>query len=189
LLKLAAIAEGKPEGDYYRHVIGGMLRQDLDTDLFEKWEVVTDAQFPDAKKALAEFTWKACKNTKSNAIVLGREYKDGCFQVLGMGAGQPNRVDALRKLSVTKAEENLKRFYENGDYDTSEEDFLKDEFANAVMGSDAFFPFADTIETAASYGIKYIVQPGGSKRDDEVIAACNDNGIAMVFTGMRHFLH
>jgi len=189
LLRLPAIAEGKPEGDCYRHVLGGMLKQDLDAEMFEKWDVVTDAQFPNAKKALAEFTWKACKNTKSNAIVLGREYKDGYFQVLGMGAGQPNRVDSLRKLSVTKAEENLKRFYENGDQSGSEEEFLKDQFANAVMASDAFFPFADTIESAASYGIKFIVQPGGSKKDDEVIAACNDNGIAMVFTGMRHFLH
>jgi phosphoribosylaminoimidazolecarboxamide formyltransferase/IMP cyclohydrolase len=189
LLKLPQITQGKPESGYFRHVLGGMLKQDLDTALFEKWEVVTEAQFPDAKKALAEFTWKACKNTKSNAIVLGREYRDGYYQVVGMGAGQPNRVDSLRKLSVTKAEENLKRFYENGDYKESEEDFLKEQFANLVMASDAFFPFADTVEAAASYGIKFIVQPGGSKKDDEVIAACNENGIAMVFTGMRHFLH
>ncbi|MFC1581915.1 bifunctional phosphoribosylaminoimidazolecarboxamide formyltransferase/IMP cyclohydrolase [Planctomycetota bacterium] len=189
VLRLPAIAEGKGEAAAYRHVAGGMLKQDLDVALFEKWDVVTKTEFPDSKKALAEFTWKACKNTKSNAIVLGREYKTGCYQVVGMGAGQPNRVDSLRKLSVTKAEENLRRFYSKGDFSISEEDFLKEEFANLVMASDAFFPFADTIETAASYGLKYIVQPGGSKKDDEVIAACNENGIAMVCTGMRHFLH
>ena len=83
---------------------------------------------------------KACKWTKSNSIVLCREYKPGCFQVMGMGAGQPNRVDSLRKLAVTKAEENLKRYYANGTFDEYEEDFLKREFANMVMASDAFFP-------------------------------------------------
>ncbi len=189
LLKIPAMGSGEPDTTAFRPVIGGLLKQDRDKQLKEKWECVTKAQMDDSKLALAEFAYKACKWTKSNAIVLCREYKPGCFQVMGMGAGQPNRVDSLRKLAVTKAEENLKRYYEKGDYDVSEEEFLKNEFANMVMASDAFFPFADTIETAASYGIKYIVQPGGSKKDDEVIAACDSNGIAMVCTGMRHFLH
>ena len=115
--------------------------------------------------------------------------RDHFADLLPWLANPPNRIDSLRKLSVTKAEENLKRFYANGDIEGSEEDFLKNEFTNLVLASDAFFPFADTIEAAASYGIKFIVQPGGSKRDDDVIAECDKHGIAMVCTGMRHFLH
>jgi len=116
---------------------------------------------------------------KSNAILLVREYAPGQFAVLGMGAGQPNRVDAVRKLAVTKAKENI---IELG-LDES------DTMANAVLISDAFFPFPDNIHNAAAAGIKFIVEPGGSKRDDEVIAAANEYGIALAFTGMRHFKH
>jgi len=90
---------------------------------------------------------------------------------------------------VPKAEENLKRFHAAAKGKETEAAFLKREFSGLVMASDAFFPFADTIGVAAEYGIKYIVQPGGSKKDDEVVAACDKHGIAMVFTGTRHFYH
>ncbi len=189
ILKIPAFGSGTPEKTMYRHVVGGMLKQDRDRELWSKWETATKARFPAAKKALAEFTWKACKWTKSNAIVLGREYKPGFFQVAGMGAGQPNRIDSLRKLAVPKACENLKRFHAASGSKETEDAFVKREIAGLVMASDAFFPFADTIGAAAEYGIRFIVQPGGSKKDDEVVSACDKHGIAMVLTGTRHFYH
>jgi len=146
--------------------------------------VVTEGAFDESKKALAEFGLKAAKHTKSNAIVLVQEYKPGGYRVLGMGAGQPNRVDALRKLSVTKAIENLKT--ENPDITDDE---ISKVIGDCVFISEAFFPFADSIDEAHAVGAKYIVQPGGSIRDDEVIDACNKHGIAMAFTAMRHFRH
>jgi len=167
-----------------KQINGGLLVQDVDTDLMEKWEVVTDGAFDESKKALAEFGIKAAKHTKSNAIVLVQEYKPGGYRVLGMGAGQPNRVDALRKLSVTKAIENLKT--ENPDI-TDEE--IAKVIGDCVFISEAFFPFADSIDEAHAVGAKYIVQPGGSIRDNEVVDACNKHGIAMAFTAMRHFKH
>ena len=167
-----------------KQINGGLLVQEIDTQLMQSWSVPTKAAFDESKQALAEFGIAAAKHTKSNAIVLVQEYKPGQFRVLGMGAGQPNRVDALRKLSVSKAVENLK----------TEQPEITDEQIQAVIGdcvfvSEAFFPFADSIDAAHEMGAKYIVQPGGSIRDDEVIAACNKYGIAMAFTGMRHFKH
>ena len=101
-----------------------------------------------------------------------------------MGAGQPNRVDALKKLAVSKAIENLKD--ENNQISDEE---IRDIISKCVFVSEAFFPFADSIEAANEMGAKFIVQPGGSIRDDEVIDACNKYGISMAFTGMRHFKH
>ena len=167
-----------------KQINGGLLVQEIDTDLIHDWKVPTKAAFDSSKEALAQFGIAAAKHTKSNAIVLVQEYKPGQFRVLGMGAGQPNRVDSLRKLAVSKAVENLK----------TEQSDITDEQIQAVIGdcvfvSEAFFPFADSIDAAHEMGAKYIVQPGGSIRDDEVIAACNKYGIAMAFTGMRHFKH
>jgi phosphoribosylaminoimidazolecarboxamide formyltransferase/IMP cyclohydrolase len=115
--------------------------------------------------------------------VLAQEYGPGVYRVVGMGAGQPNRVDSLRKLSITKARENFA-----AEQKTTDGDFIK-EFSELVLASDAYFPFPDNIEEAHKAGIRYIVEPGGSKRDNEVIEACNKYGIAMVFTGTRHFRH
>jgi phosphoribosylaminoimidazolecarboxamide formyltransferase/IMP cyclohydrolase len=106
-----------------------------------------------------------------------------------MGAGQPNRVDAVRKLALTKAQENIDALFDKDTYGQSPRTFAADILHEAVLVSDAFFPFPDNIENAAKAGIRYIVQPGGSKRDEEVIAACDQFGIAMAFTGMRHFKH
>ncbi len=189
LIKLDVARIGKPDDPVYKQVLGGMLMQDPDNDLWEKWETVTKAEFPENKKNLAQFSMIACKNTKSNAIVLCEEYEAGFYHVLGMGAGQPNRVDSLRKLSSTKARENLENTFNESGVDSDKEEWIKSRMAEAVMASDAFFPFDDTVRKAAELGVRYIVQPGGSVRDDEVIAAADELGVAMVFTGMRHFLH
>ena len=167
-----------------KQINGGLLVQDVDTQILEKWEVPTKKPFDDSKKELALFGIAAAKHTKSNAIVLVQEYKPGQFRVLGMGAGQPNRVDALRKLSVSKAVENLRT--ENPDITEAE---IQQVIGECVFVSEAFFPFADSIDAANEMGAKFIVQPGGSIRDDEVIDACNKYGIAMAMTNMRHFKH
>ena len=111
------------------------------------------------------FAWKVAKFVKSNAIVYVKNK-----QTIGIGAGQMSRVISAEIANLKAAEEGL-------------------EVKNAVMASDAFFPFRDGIDKAASSGIAAIIQPGGSIKDDEVIAAANEYGIAMVFTGMRHFRH
>ncbi len=167
-----------------KQINGGLLVQDLDTEILESWNVPTKVPFADNKKELALFGIAAAKHTKSNAIVLVQEYKEGQFRVLGMGAGQPNRVDALKKLSVSKAVENLKT--ENPDIS---EDEIQKIIGECVFVSEAFFPFADSIDAASEMGAKFIVQPGGSIRDDEVVDACNKYGIAMAMTNMRHFKH
>ena len=115
---------------------------------------------------------------------------DGGFQLVGMGSGQPNRVDAIRRLAIPKALEVLK---EGGakSSDVLSQEFAKcgPEFAKCVLASDAFFPFPDSVEEIHKAGIHFIVQPGGSIRDAEVIAACDKLGIAMALTGRRHFRH
>ncbi len=182
-------AEGDKDKKTFRAITGGMLVQDRDSELTSKFEVVTEKSFPDNYQQLAEFTLVACKHTKSNGIVLGREYAPGKFMIMGMGAGQPNRVDSMRKLSIPKAKENLKREFEalgqTGDFDS----WAEQEIQKMVMVSDGFFPFDDTVREAARYGVKYIVQPGGSMRDEDSIKACNELGIAMAFSGLRHFNH
>lgn len=173
----------------FRAITGGILVQDRDSQLLDKFEVVTEKQFPDGYRQLAEFGLVACKHTKSNGIVLSREYQPGKFQVMGMGAGQPNRVDSMRKLSIPKTLENLKREFEFLELDVDFETWSQQEVEKMVMVSDGFFPFDDTVREAATFGIKYIVQPGGSMRDADSIAACNELGIAMAFSGLRHFNH
>ncbi len=181
ILQVPPISSGQSGKYTYRHIIGGMLEQERDTSLYQEWKVATQSGFPEERKLLAEFAWKAVKHTKSNAIILAREYKPSQFQVVGMGAGQPNRIDSLQKLAITKAHENLKEI--------CGEKNIEREMSELVMASDAFFPFDDIILVAAENGIRYIVQPGGSLRDDQVIATADRMGISVVFTGMRHFLH
>jgi len=189
LVKLDIPGIGTPNAPVYRQALGGMLRQTPDNGIWERWDVVTKRDFPESMKELSRFAMVACKNTKSNAIVLCREYKQGCWQVLGMGAGQPNRVDSLRKLAVPKARENLEIAFDEENPGGDREEWIAAQMGAAVMASDAFFPFDDTVREAAAAGIRAIVQPGGSVRDQEVIAAADELGIAMAFTGMRHFLH
>jgi len=121
---------------------------------------------------LAKFGITACKHLKSNAIAVVTENSNGSFWLTGAGMGQPNRLDSLRHLTMPRF--NTKKGLE---------------IENSVLISDAFFPFRDSIEAANEYGVKYIVEPGGSIRDSEVIEACNEFGIAMAFTGRRHFKH
>ena len=184
LLKLRApMAKAAPR-KMIKDINGGILVQDVDTGLVADWKVVTKTSFDDSKKALAEFGIAAAKHTKSNAIMIVQEYRPGQFRVLGMGAGQPNRVDALRKLAVAKAIENLK--LQNPEISDAE---IAKTIGECIFVSEAFFPFADSIDEAHAVGARYIVQPGGSIRDEEVVAACDQYGIAMAFTGMRHFKH
>jgi phosphoribosylaminoimidazolecarboxamide formyltransferase/IMP cyclohydrolase len=147
-----------------RSVDGGLLVQDADTvaGRNEAWQAVTDAQPTDAQWADLEFAWQVCAAVSSNAIVFAKD-----LQALGIGAGQQNRVDSVR-IATTRSAVRA-----NG----------------GVLASDAFFPFRDNIDVAAEAGIKAIIQPGGSIRDQDSIDACNEHGIAMVVTGTRHFRH
>ena len=156
----------------YRSISGGMLVQDEDEGPDAEFRNVTEKQFDDTKMDLARFGVVACKHLKSNAIALVTKNEDGSFWLTGAGMGQPNRLDSLRALTIPRF--NLKEGVK---------------IEESVVISDAFFPFKDSIEAANEYGIKYIVEPGGSIRDNEVIEACNEFGIAMVFTGTRHFKH
>ena len=162
-----------------RQINGGTLTQDADLNAPEGWETVTRAAIPDSLRPVAGFGIRVCKHLKSNAILLAWEYASGHYAVLGMGAGQPNRVDAMRKLALEKARENIAR----RGLDPAQV------LAQTVLVSDAFFPFPDNIEAAAAFGVKHIVEPGGSKKDADCIAAADAAGIAMAFTGCRHFLH
>jgi phosphoribosylaminoimidazolecarboxamide formyltransferase/IMP cyclohydrolase len=112
------------------------------------------------------FAWKVCKHVRSNAIVVTRD-----CATIGIGAGQMSRVDSVR-IAVEKARQNR-----------------PDQLDGAVMASDAFFPFPDGPQAAIEGGVQAIIQPGGSRRDEEVIEACNQAGVAMVITGRRHFRH
>lgn len=165
----------------YKHVIGGMLVQDRDDLVWEKFESATKVAFPAGKKALAEFTWKACKHLKSNAIAIGAEYAPGQYSLVGAGMGQPNRIDSNQKLAQPRVIDWLSR--EMASVDSSAA------ISEMVLCSDAFFPFPDNVEAAHAFGIKYIVQPGGSVKDDLSIAKCDELGIAMAMTGTRHFRH
>ena len=156
----------------YRSISGGLLIQDEDEAQETEFKNVTKIQFDQSKMNLSKFGIVACKHLKSNAIALVTQNTDGSFWLTGAGMGQPNRLDSLRQLTIPRF--NLK-------------DGIKIE--DSVLISDAFFPFRDSVEAANEFGIKYIVEPGGSIRDEEVIAACDEFGIAMVFTGMRHFKH
>ena len=156
----------------YRSINGGMLVQYEDEEVDTKFESVTKKKFDSKKINLARFGVTACKYLKSNAIAMVTETKEGSFWLTGAGMGQPNRLDSLRYLTMPRFE------MKEGAY-----------VADSVLISDAFFPFRDSIEAANEYGVKYIVEPGGSIRDQEVIDACDEYGIAMVFTGRRHFKH
>ena len=173
----------------YRHIEGGILVQTKNRGIFDKWDVVTEQPFPDEKRGLAKFSMAVCKHIKSNSVVIAREYSNGCYQMIAMGAGQPNRVDSINKLAATKAVENLKLMYEREKPGVSEDEFIEGVMGDCVLASDAFFPFDDSIIHSAENNIMYIVSPGGSIRDEEVIATANRLGVALVFTGMRHFLH
>jgi phosphoribosylaminoimidazolecarboxamide formyltransferase / IMP cyclohydrolase len=158
-------ADTPGERDYTR-VLGGLLVQDRDADTEERatMDVVCGA-LTDEQWADALFAWRVCRHVRSNAIVIAHG-----LQTIGIGAGQMSRVDAVR-IAVDKARE------------------LGHDLPGAVLASDAFFPFADGPQLALDAGVVGIVQPGGSRRDDEVVEAVRTSGAAMIFTGRRHFRH
>lgn len=157
----------KTTGFDLKRVNGGLLVQDRDQGMVElsDLQVVSERQPTDAELKDALFCWKVAKYVKSNAIV----YAKGDMTI-GVGAGQMSRVYSAKIAGIKAADEGL-------------------EVEGCVMASDAFFPFRDGIDAAADAGIRCVIQPGGSMRDDEVIAAANEHGMAMIFTGMRHFRH
>jgi phosphoribosylaminoimidazolecarboxamide formyltransferase/IMP cyclohydrolase len=147
-----------------KRISGGVLIQDADQHELNPNELKSVAErepTPEETRALL-FAWKVCKHVKSNAIVFTRE-----GETIGIGAGQMSRVDSV-KIAVMKAQSPLK---------------------GTVVASDAFFPFPDGVEEAGKAGATAVIQPGGSVRDNEVIAAANKQGMAMVFTNIRHFRH
>lgn len=190
LLKLHAPFKAAEDTLTIRQIGGGILVQKRDNQVMEAWSVKSKADFPGNMADLAEFGVRACKHVKSNAILLVREYAPGLFQTLGMGAGQPNRVDSVKKLAIARAKENIRLMHEAGEGRGLDLDAFTAKIMGEVMLiSDAFFPFADNIDAANEAGIRYIVEPGGSVKDEDVVAACDKYGIAIAFTGMRHFLH
>ena len=162
-LRLLAVARA-PEEPVVKSISGGYLVQTADTHRLERGEcqVKTERNPGEDEWRALEFAWKVCKHVKSNAIVYARE-----GQTISVGAGQMSRVDSV-KVGAMKALLPLQ---------------------GTVLASDAFFPFPDGVEEAAKHGITAVIQPGGSVRDDDVIAAANKLGLAMVFTGVRHFRH
>lgn len=157
-------ANATPRYDFKR-VTGGLLVQDADLALNEKFEVVTRRQPTDAERADMMFAWKVAKFVKSNAIVYAKD-----LATIGVGAGQMSRVNSSR-IAVIKA------------------GMASLDVKGSVVASDAFFPFADGLLAAAEAGATAVIQPGGSMRDDDVIKAADEKNLAMVFTGMRHFRH
>jgi len=151
----------------FRSVSGGLLAQSRDLGMVrrEDLKIVTARKPSDAELDDLLFAWQVCKFVKSNAIVYARDRA-----TIGVGAGQMSRVYSSRVAAMKAADEKL-------------------EVRGSVMASDAFFPFRDGLDVAAEYGIAAVIQPGGSLRDAEVIAAANEHGMTMVFTGMRHFRH
>jgi len=148
-----------------RQVSGGMLVQDSDGfDGFssDNWQLVAGQNVDAGQLRDLEFAWIACRSVKSNAILLAKDQA-----AIGIGMGQVNRVDSCR-LAVTRAGDGV---------------------TGSVAASDAFFPFADGLQVLMDAGVAAVVQPGGSVRDEEVIAAANKAGVSMYFTGERHFFH
>jgi phosphoribosylaminoimidazolecarboxamide formyltransferase/IMP cyclohydrolase len=148
----------------FRRVDGGLLVQtrDVEADDFAQAKVVTKRPPTEAEMADLRFAWRVCKHVKSNAIVLAK-----AGMVVGVGAGQMSRVDSVH-IAARKAGERVR---------------------GSVLASDAFFPFRDNVDEAARAGVVAIVQPGGSMRDQDSIIACDEHGLAMLFTGVRHFRH
>ena len=166
LLECGTFGEVRPSLDFKR-VVGGLLVQERDLGMVSEADlrVVTELAPTDRQMKDLLFAWKVAKFVKSNAIVYVND-----LMTIGVGAGQMSRVYSAKIAGIKAQDEGL-------------------EVAGSVMASDAFFPFRDGIDAAHEAGIRAVIQPGGSMRDEEVIAAANEHGMAMVFTGMRHFRH
>ena len=167
LLECGTWGDRRPQDFDYKRVNGGLLIQDRDNGMIteEDLKVVSKRVPTQIEMTDMLFAWKVAKMVKSNAIIYAKNN-----QTVGVGAGQMSRINSARIAGIKAEHAGL-------------------EVVGAVMASDAFFPFRDGIDNAGQAGISCIIQPGGSMRDDEVIAAANEHGMAMVFTGMRHFRH
>ena len=168
VLALPTVTVKQPKGSYdIKKINGGIILQTIDSELLDNYEVVTKREPTEKELEDLLFTWKIVKYVKSNGIAIGKDK-----QSVGIGPGQVNRIWATKQ-SIEHGEELIGKGITNG----------------AVLASDAYFPFSDCIEAAHEAGITAIVQPGGSKNDQDSIDKCNEYGIAMIFTGMRHFRH
>ncbi len=167
VLSLGDLTRGPPRELEYRSVTNGLLAQTRDTGWIAASDLTVVSRRKPSPAEIADllFAWRVCKFVKSNAIIFVRERA-----TVGVGAGQMSRVYSTRIAAMKAEDENLT-------------------VQGSVMASDAFFPFRDGIDVAAEYGIRAVIQPGGSRRDAEVIVAADEHGMAMVFTGMRHFRH
>jgi phosphoribosylaminoimidazolecarboxamide formyltransferase/IMP cyclohydrolase len=172
-------------GTDYAAVDGGLLVQEADRRLFDKWEVVTKAAPPGEDLGDLVFGMRAAAFVKSNAIVVVKDQA-----AAGIGGGQTNRIWAAEQ-ALARSAQAMKTAAENAARKGSslEGTAFADGAPPRVLASDAFFPFADVVEAAAAAGVRSIIQSGGSIRDGESIEACDRHGIAMVFTGIRHFKH
>ena len=168
-IRLLELDMSQPQTGGYdlRRVRGGMLMQDWDTGSVDvhACKVVTDRKPTEREYQALDFAWRVCRHVKSNTIVFAAP-----DQVLGVGAGQMSRIDSTKIAVLRAATHGLN-------------------LASSAVASDAFYPFRDGLDEAANAGAKSVIQPGGSIKDDEVIAAANEHGMAMIFTGMRHFRH
>jgi len=167
VLELADLTAPHGSTREYKSVAGGLLAQTPDNGSvsIEDLKVVSQRTPSAAELTDLMFAWQICRFVKSNAIVFAR-----ARATIGVGAGQMSRIHSTRMAAIKAREQNL-------------------DIAGAVLASDAFFPFRDGLDAAAEYGIRAVIQPGGSLRDADVIGAADEHGIAMVFTGMRHFRH
>jgi phosphoribosylaminoimidazolecarboxamide formyltransferase/IMP cyclohydrolase len=164
VMQVPDISICEQKGYDLKKVVGGLLVQGRDLGMVKASDcrLVTERRPTRDEYEALDFAWRICKHVKSNAIVFTNR-----DQTVGIGAGQMSRVDSSR-IAVQKAQLPVK---------------------GTVLASDAFFPFRDGVDAAADAGVTAIIQPGGSVRDEEVIAAANEHGLAMLFTGMRHFRH
>ncbi len=162
LLEIPAMAEAPHGGLDIKRIRGGYLLTEWDEAPRSDWKVVTSRQPTDEERDALGFAWRLVKHVRSNAIVLTTQH-----QAVGIGAGQMSRVDSV-EIAVRKAQLSTE---------------------GTAMASDAFFPFRDGLDAAVKAGVRAVIQPGGSKRDAEVIEGADEQGVAMIFTGMRHFKH
>ncbi len=171
LLTTGELTGNRNKDKYLKYLVGGLLVQDRDLVSLneDQWKVVTKRQPSEQEMQDLRFAWLVCKHVKSNAIVLAKDNA-----LLGAGAGQMSRVNSARLAS------QIARAYGGGDVVDPN---------GSVLASDAFFPFPDSLEWAAEAGATAVIEPGGAKRDDDVIAKADEMGLAMIFTGTRHFFH
>ncbi len=164
LIELNELFIEKSDRNNIRSILGGLVIQESDDNLIDKskWKIVTKKEPSSIQEKDLSFAWKVVRHVRSNAITIAYS-----GQTIGIGAGQMNRVGAA-KIALEQAGEKANK---------------------AVLASDGFLPFDDTVRMAAKYGIKAIIQPGGSIKDELSITACDELNIAMIFTGKRHFLH